>query len=349
MKTILTIFVCFLYVMSIRVSIASNVTQTEYLTIGVYVSPPYVIHDASNTYSGYAIDILNKALHSSGINKKIIFKEYGSIALLLSDIRNLDIAVSSISFTPDRLETMEFSQPFDEGGLGVLVKSNDSLVNGYSVAIYIYIAMGLIIAGLLLTLFDRYYNPDFTKNWLAGYSESMYHVVSVILRGNSNHAPVFNKTLQYWISILWMFSGSAFMSFVMVTYMGIMKTDPEISTKEKLLESHIAVQKGSSAEYYLKNTGSLYFSYPGIAETIDALVKGQVDAVIGDKAMLSYYEHIKNGLPIEVLQNFPVNKELYGYAFPLNSPLRKIIDEKLLEYYTNGKIDGIKSDYGVTD
>lgn len=328
---------------------ANDIIEDNTLTIGVYISPPYVIKDTSGNYSGYAIDILSKSLHSARINKKINYKEYASVPLMLADIDNLDIAVSSISFTPDRLKLMEFSQPFDEGGLGVMVNAKDNVVSNYTFIIYVYIAVGLLTAGLLLTLFDRYYIPGFTRDWWSGYSESMFHVVSVILRGNSSHPPVFNKALQYWFSILWMFSGSAFMSFVMVTYMGLMKHDPEITSKEKLFESRIAVQAGTSAEFYIKDKGSIYLKYNNLSDAVDLLLQGHIDAIVGDKAVLSYYEHIKKGLPIAVLDKLPLNKELYGYAFPLNSPLRIIIDKNILEYYTNGKIDGIKNYYGVTE
>lgn len=338
----------FFFIFSFSVH-ASDIMEENTLTIGVYVFPPYVIKDGSGTYSGYAIDILNKSLHSARINKKINYKEYASVPLMLADINNLDIAVSSISFTPDRLNLMEFSQPFDEGGLGVMVNTKDNVVSNYSFIIYVYIAVGLLTAGLLLTLFDRYYIPGFTRDWLSGYSESMFHVVSVILRGNSSHPPVFNKTLQYWFSILWMFSGSAFMSFIMVSYMGLMKHDPEIKSEEKLLESRIAVQAGSSAEFYIKDKGSTYLRYDNLNDAVDSLLQGQVDAIVGDKAELSYYEHIKKGLPITVLDNLSLNKELYGYAFPLHSSLRMAINKKILEYYTNGKIDSIKKHYGVTE
>lgn len=320
------------------------------LIVGVYVSPPYVIRDQSGSYSGYAMDILHKSLHSSGITKKIEYKEYKGIRLLLADINKLDVAVSAISFTPDRLKLMEFSQPFDEGGLGILVNTNDDMLGEYSFSIYVYIGVGVLMAGLLLTLFDRYYLPGFTRDWISGYSESMFHVVSVILRGNStSHPPVFNKTIQYWFSILWMFAGSAFMSFVMVTYMGLMKHDPKISTKDSLLESRIAVVNGTSAEVYIKDQGCNYLTFEKLSDAVDSLVQGHVDAVVADKAELNYYDYIKKGLPIIVLDNIPLNKELYGYAFPPNSSLRKVIDKNILEYYTNGKIDGIKSDYGVNE
>lgn len=345
---IITCLFLLLYSLSVQ-AVGNNVQDDSPLVVGVFVSPPYVIHEKSGNYGGYAIEILHRSLFAAGITKKIVYKEYESIGMLIGDINNLDIAVSSISFTPDRLARMEFSQPLDEGGLGVMVKSTDETIAGRSIYIYISIGVGLLAAGVLLTIFDRRFIPGFTRDWIAGFSESMYHVVSITLRGNCvTHPPVMNKTLQNWLSILWMFLGSVFMSFVMVTYMGVMKHDPQFSSKENLFETRIGVIKGSSSELYIKEQDCVYLTYKNIAEAVDALVQDHVDAVIADRAELVYYEHKKKGLPVAVIDNFLLNTELYGYAYPLKSPLRLTIDKHILEYYTDGKIASIKNYYGMT-
>lgn len=331
--------------------IANGTTQNnvnDALKIGVYVSPPYVIADKDGTYSGFAIDILMKAIQAAGMNKAVTFTEYSNIYLLLNDIDNIDIAVSDISFTPERLAKMDFSQPFDEGGLGVLVK-NKTEIGEYSLVIYIYIAFGVLIAGLILTAFDRKYNPNFTRDWLLGYSESMFHVVSVITRGNSKHDPVSNKALQYWLSILWMISGSALLSFIMVSYMGLMRVEDNIESMDDLFLSTVAVQAGSTAEDYIIKTGGKYHKYDNIEEGLKLLMDDDVDAIVGDKSVLMYYENKKKGLPLKVLDNITLNKELYGYAYPQDSKLRKVIDEKILQFIMNDKIDKIKKYYGVDD
>lgn len=328
-----------------------SIGQTDItpIKIGVHVSPPYVIRQDDNIYSGIAVDLIRRVFMDADIHRPVLFYEYPSVKELLHAIDDIDIAVSNLSYTPERARDYELSVPYDEGGLGILIASDTQgkFAGSFPLITYLYIGLGIFLASFGLTIIDRKYTPGFTRSWIVGFSESLYHVVSLLLKGGSKRQSFFSKPVQYWLSVIWMFCGSALISFLMVSYMGLLTPKEKISSINDLSGSTVAVQEGSSAENYVRQMNFEYITFKIIDDGISMMKNGSITAIIGDRSVLKHYAHTSKGLKLHVVDNIFINSELYGYLFPYGSDLRRKVTEGVIFHINNGTVQSIKKHYGT--
>ncbi|MCR8492898.1 ABC transporter substrate-binding protein [Ochrobactrum sp. WV_118_8] len=99
------------------------------LNIGAYPSnPPFELKNADGTFEGFEIDIATEAAKRAGLEPEIA--DYGFQALFAATTsRRIDVAVSSITITPERLKSQSFTQPYYDSDIGVATKT-DSAVTG---------------------------------------------------------------------------------------------------------------------------------------------------------------------------------------------------------------------------
>lgn len=89
------------------------------LKVGAYPNnPPFEYKTADGTFQGFEIDITKEVAKRLGMNTDI--KDYGFQALFAGIAsRRIDVALSSITITPDRLQTMGFTQPYFTSDQGI--------------------------------------------------------------------------------------------------------------------------------------------------------------------------------------------------------------------------------------
>ncbi|PZO73103.1 MAG: amino acid ABC transporter substrate-binding protein [Mesorhizobium amorphae] len=101
----------------------------DVLRVGAYpTNPPFEFKNASGTFEGFEVDIVTEAAKRAGLKPEIA--DYGFQALFsaLSSGR-IDVAISSITITPERLQSLSFTQPYYDSDMGVAAKV-DSDVKG---------------------------------------------------------------------------------------------------------------------------------------------------------------------------------------------------------------------------
>jgi polar amino acid transport system substrate-binding protein len=89
------------------------------LKVGAYPNnPPFEFKTADGSFEGFEIDITKELAKRLGMNTDI--KDYGFQALFAGIAsRRIDVALSSITITPDRLKTMGFTQPYFTSDQGI--------------------------------------------------------------------------------------------------------------------------------------------------------------------------------------------------------------------------------------
>ena len=108
---------------------------------------------------------------------------------------DIDIAVTNSSITEDRALRVDFTYPWFDAGLRIMVRDQQGTGlreilgglrdTGYLRA-YLWIAVLLGLATILLTVFDRRFDPAFPARWRDGLAESFYAVMSLV----SGRSPV---------------------------------------------------------------------------------------------------------------------------------------------------------------
>ena len=81
-----------------------------------------------------------------------------------------------------------------------------------------------------------------------------------------------------------------------------------------------------------------------LKDTISLLESKQVDGVVYARLPLEYYLHQNPKAPYQ-LANFNLGIQPYGIALPLNSPLTRQLDERILQLPTQLRLQQIRQSW----
>jgi polar amino acid transport system substrate-binding protein len=100
----------------------------DVLNVGAYpTNPPFETKLADGSFEGFEVDIVNEAAKRAGFKTSIA--DYGFQALFAAIAsKRIDVAISSITITPERLKSVSFTQPYYDSDMGLATKT-DSPVN----------------------------------------------------------------------------------------------------------------------------------------------------------------------------------------------------------------------------
>lgn len=333
----------------------TGTTKESVLTVGVLVSPPFVMK-SEQAYSGLAIDLWEDL--AADKQWAYQYKEYATFRDLLSATESgeLDVAMTNLTITQQRALKVDFTQPWFDGGMRLMVSSDkgtgfQSVVKGLAqagfITAYAWIVFVVLFATVLLTLFDRRFDQSFPARWRDGVAESFYTVMSIVTSGR---APA-RKNLFGWLGriwqALWLVCGVGILAFVTSSVTSVMTTlaiSSQINSVDDLNGRAVGVLVGTVEEDYARKQGLSMRSYASLDEAAAALGNGDVVAVIADAPVLEYYVYSNPGLPVNVVGRL-FERDKYGFALPLQSPLSREVTLAVLGAVDEGKVDEFKTKY----
>jgi polar amino acid transport system substrate-binding protein len=107
--------------------LASAAFADTVLNVGAYpTNPPFETKMPDGTFQGFEVDVVNEAAKRAGMTTSIA--DYGFQALFAAlASKRIDVAISTITITPDRLKSVSFTQPYYDSDMGVATKTGDPL------------------------------------------------------------------------------------------------------------------------------------------------------------------------------------------------------------------------------
>ncbi len=106
---------------------AVGAMAADKLAIGAYPSnPPFEFKNADGVFEGFEVDIATEAAKRAGLTPEIA--DYGFQALFAAtSSKRIDVAISSITITPERLGSQSFTQPYYDSDMGMATKADSAL------------------------------------------------------------------------------------------------------------------------------------------------------------------------------------------------------------------------------
>lgn len=334
---------------------AEPATPARVVNVGVYVSPPFVAAE-NNSYDGMAIDLWEVV--ASNLDLATRYVAYPTIRELVEATRNggIDAAVTNLTITRGRAETISFTQPWYDAGLRIMVPGEGSggfwsVVSGLNDAghlrAYAWLLAVIVVATMGFTLFDRRFDPDFPKRWREGVAESFHHVVSIATAGKAGS----RKNLFGWIGriwqAIWLVVGVGVIAYITSSVTSVMTTvsiERGIHSLADLPGRTVGVFTGSVAEDYVTELGIASRSYPDIDAAAGAMKAGNIDAIVGDAPILEHFAHSRPQENVAVVGNI-FHPDKYGFAFPHDSDLTRPVTLQLLELIEDGTVEKLRSKY----
>lgn len=322
------------------------------MKVGVFISPPFVMAEENNTYSGMAIDLWKEV--ESELNVVSQYVNYSSLEKLLSAIqaKEIDIAVTNLTVTYDRAQVIRFSYPWYDAGLRIMVNDDqkgsiwkEMKQNGQ---LHSYACIFLIITALtiLQTILYRRKDPEYPKKWRDGLSLSLYNLMETLRGGTLEYK--FLGWVGHLLAVIWMIFGIGLVAYITSTITSSMtkiSLTSEINALSDLSGKIVGVETGGVEEAFLRSIGIKTFPYDNILFAIEALQKKEVHAVVSDAPVLEYWVHKNPQEKISVVGSL-FHPDKYAFAtFKDNSELIDKISVVLIKLHESGKIKELKDNY----
>lgn len=322
-------------------------------TLRVVVKPsePFVFVATNGKLSGFSVDFWNEIALRLGVETDWVVVGSISEQLALVQQGGADAAISAISITPDREKLMDFSHPYFDAGLRIMVPASASGLSLTSVLKMMF-SPGLlkILGGMILVLLvmahiiwlaERNYNPEMPKPYLSGIWEAFWWSVTNVARqeyGEGEEPRTFFRRL---LAIIMVFAGIiliAQFTAAVTTSMTVQQLHSDIRGPEDLFGKQIATVAGSTAAKYLEEKQLDFVSVDQINDAYPLLKQGEVDAILFDSPVLIYWANQVGRDSVEIAGPI-LTEESYGIALPMGSPLRKQINTVILQMERDGAYD----------
>jgi len=334
------------------VATAQDTISLRKIKAGVYISPPFVMHDTAGYYSGMAIDLWEMMEDRMDFQTEYIRYPGWSEMMQAVASGEIDVAVSSISVTYERARQLKFSFPWFDSGLRIMVKSNgqgtiwNELKRNGHLQSYLWIFAIILLLTLILTFIHRHSEPKFPRNWVEGITESLYRLVLALKTGVVN-----NKNYSWMgkiLAVTWMLAGVGLVAYVtssITSSMTAVALTHEIHSLSDLPGKRVGVLAGTTGEEYMQNRGIPVTGYVDMEEAAQALLNDEIDAVVEDTPVLEYWVYTHPQHKMEVVGNI-FHPDKYAFAaIKNNSAFMDRISVEIIRLFDLEQVGRIKDKY----
>ena len=347
--------IIFFSVLSPQSAFAQGVPPaTKPVKVGVYKSDPFVIIE-NGQYSGMAIELWESLERKMGLSSTYL--SYPSFRRLIEAVERgeVDAAVSNLTITKQRAQSIAFTQPWYDSGLRIMTTNTgsgtfqnviDGLIDSGHIATFSWLLILALFATVVITLVDRRLDSEFPRRWREGLADNFFHTVSILTTGKTTHKNLFGWIGRIW-SAIWMVIGVGVIAYVTSSITSVMTTTSltnQIHSLSDLSGKRVGVRDGSLAEDYIQELGIQTRSYTGIDEAVQGLMSDEVDALVGDAPVLEYFTHTHPEQPVRVVGNM-FHPDKYGFGFSLQSDLLRPVTLELLGLREQGYIRDLRVKY----
>jgi len=315
--------------------------DSDTLTVGTKVAPPFAMRDDSGSWTGISIDLWRAIADSLAIEYRLVETDLDG---MLEGVASgeLDIAVAALTVTPERERAFDFSHPFHSSGLGIAVHSRSQdtwlafirrLLSPVFLRTVGTLALLLLVVALLVWAIERRANPEqFGGTPLRGIGSGFWwSAVTMTTVGYGDKAPV--TALGRMLGLVWMFAAVITIStFTASISAALTVTHFETSVEgvADLPDVSVGTATASTSARYLQEEDIRYREFPTVQQAVEELAAGRIDAVVYDAPILRYLLRQRNNNALVVLPE-EIERQDYALGLPANSTLREAVNLELLK------------------
>jgi ABC-type amino acid transport substrate-binding protein len=329
----------------------SAIAQPETLRIVTGRIAPFVLPEGP--LAGFSVDLWTALAQRLGAN--VVVTDLGRVSdeAQLQALRNgeADIAISAIAMTPAREALVDFSTAYFDSGLQIMVRPGTASVWSAAAAavatrangeILLVGALTVLLLANLLWLVERRGNPSFQRGYVRGVLEGLWGVMLIIATGEHGERENNGAVKRLTVVCMWVVGVVLVAQFTatVTASLTVRELRSSIQGPGDLPGKTIATVAGTIAADYLTALHLPYVSINSAQDGYDRLLDGTVQAVVFDAPTLEYWQSRLGAGELQVVG--PVFRPLkYGIAVAQGNPLRKRINEALLEMYADGTYEDI--------
>ena len=300
--------------------------------------------------AGYAAELWDQLARETSLEYDI--QVVGTAQEIIDALKNksADVGVGALSVTAKREADIDFSQPFYESGLQVLVSGSSgsfadnilslvgNLFNLQLIGAFALLIATMFVISHLVWRYEHKVNEDqWPPDYRTGMWESFWWTISTLLVGGAdNKGPV--GVGGRIIAIVWMLLSIVLVSLLTASFTTTLTVNTlkgDINGPGDLPGRKVATVKGSTAETWLTTKGAKVQPFATVTDCIAALKDGAAHAVVYDAPVLQYEAAKLNDEKLQMVG--PVfERQNYAFALQQDSTLRERLNQSLLTLTERG-------------
>jgi polar amino acid transport system substrate-binding protein len=273
----------------------------------------------------------------------------------------VDVALGGISITAARERQMEFSYSYLRTGLGILATTRSRALlersrhpllgpEGFTLERTLPLLLGTLlvvgVSGLLFWWIELRQDPLHAGRPGRAIVAAVYWaVVTMSTVGYGDYTP--KRAAGKLLALFLIFSGIGLFGAVVARMSSVLTVAQLRDLRphpRELRGVEVATLAESSAVPVIRHFGGIVHPYPRLEGAIEALEKGEVEAVVSDWPALSYHVNLAGDAAL-VLSEEPFDEQLYALALPPGSAWRKPINLALLRLREDGMLARLVTNY----
>uniref|UniRef100_A0A8D3D6V8 Glutamate receptor n=1 Tax=Scophthalmus maximus TaxID=52904 RepID=A0A8D3D6V8_SCOMX len=329
---------------------------------------------------GFCIDILKKLsrtikfsydlyLVTNGKHGKLVRGTWNG---MIGEVvyRRADMAIGSLTINEERSEIIDFSVPFVETGISVMVARSNGTVSPsaflepYSPAVWVMMfVMCLTVVAVTVFVFEYLSPVGYNRSLVSAkdpggptftIGKSVWLLWGIVF---NNSVPIENPkgTTSKIMVLVWAFFAVIFLASYTANLAAFMIQEQYIDTVSGLSDKKFqkphehyppfrfgTVPNGSTernirSNYPDMHTHMMKYNQKGVEEALESLKNGKLDAFIYDAAVLNYMAGKDEGCKLVTIGSGKVFATTgYGIALQKDSRWKRLIDLALLQFLGDG-------------
>jgi ABC-type amino acid transport substrate-binding protein len=313
------------------------------IVVGTLRAPPFVLRGDDGVWGGLSIDLWKRIAAELKLETEFRAFDYDAEGLLDAVERGeVDAAIGTIPVTAENETRFDFSHPYFAASLGVAVRTEPqssllATLSGFLTYQMLATIAGLVtllvLVGSLIWLLERKgKQSQFDQRPLHGIPDGVWWAaVTMTTTGYGDKVPL--SWPGRLLALFWMFASifciSLFSASLASSFV-VNKLRTGVTSPNDLPRARIAAVSGSAGEQWLTQQGYSARTYPFVIQASKALQRGEVDALIYERAIVG---HMIKEYGWRELRILPHTLAVWDYAVavPTDSPLRERINRALLK------------------
>ncbi|KAK2665833.1 hypothetical protein Ddye_004407 [Dipteronia dyeriana] len=334
---------------SLKIGIPTGNTHVEFVNVRNN-------SDDSLNVTGFAIEVFKATVkhlrHFPPYEFVAVSGTYDSLVDKLR-IQKIDAVVADMAIISNRSQYAEFSQPYTEPGLQLVVYNKPRRPNRawlfkqpFTSGMWAATGAMVLFNGFVVWLIERKHNPEFTRGTKLdqlGTMVSLSFTTLFSLQAEKLHSNLSRMTMVVWLFVALVITQSYTAS--LTSLLTIQRLDPSIVDVETLKRSgaKVGCDGDSFVVKYLETIG---FNPHNIIKKYseddypEALISGSIAAAFLE------VPYVKVFLAKQCHHNFTTGEMIkvggFGFVFPKNSPYLPDISRAILQVSENGKLQKLE-------
>lgn len=323
--------------------------QPAALRVAIANVAPFVLPQGGEP-QGFSIDIWNEVARRMRVD--FAWRRMARAGLLPAVSHgDVDVAIAAITMTPERENAVDFSIPYFDSGLQIMVRANNDSsfmsmlrsVPWLAVAQLVGVTAAILfVLANIVWLAERRRDATFQKPYFKAIGEGLWVTMLIIATGEygeRNSAGLWKRML---VPAMWVIGVIliAQLTATVTSSQTVARLQSGIRGPDDLPGKAIGTVPASVAAQYLAARGLPFVDVRTADEGFQMLMRGDVQAIVYDAPTLQYWSARFGKKSLTVIG--PVFRpEKYGIAVANGNALRKSINEALLAMYEDGTYERI--------